>query len=340
MIEDVKNSAQRYLSIIDNTIDGILMLNSIKDTQGNIVDFRIQHCNAMGCKLAKFPENASGKTLLEVLPHLLANRQFEMHKQVVETGEPIQFETTFRNEKGEEFGWFIVTLQKLDDGVLSRFVDITEKKKYEDQIERQASLLNSVLEASQHSVVALKASKEKDELITDFIFVMVNNRFANMLGLSEMELKGRSYNEFLKEIGQHGMFDIKCEVIRTGVPYEGEVFYNYNEKESWFNVSITKLGTDGVVQTIVDITESKKAEKRLSKIINTSGAGVITLQPIMDDSGQLADFKFGMVNDAMRQFLKIGSSCLSEKPVSVYFSFFNNTRLSDTLWKAYKSSVT
>ena len=72
---NIYEQARRYSSIIESSADGILLLDSIRDEQQNIVDFTISHCNKVGCQLGCLPQDALGKTLLQMLPHLAGGDQ-------------------------------------------------------------------------------------------------------------------------------------------------------------------------------------------------------------------------------------------------------------------------
>ncbi|MCW3079537.1 ATP-binding protein [Segetibacter sp.] len=166
----LEQQAKKFDSVINTSGDGIILFESIRDKNNAIVDFSITHTNAVGAQLGRIPSDTKGKTLLEILPHLKHSEQFMLHKQVVETGVPVQFETTFRNEKGEEYGWFIVSLLKLEDGVLSRFVDISEKKKYEEKTEKLVSeLKRSNAQLSEFTYAASHDLKEPIRKINIFI---------------------------------------------------------------------------------------------------------------------------------------------------------------------------
>ncbi len=334
-----KKHAERYQSIINSSPDGILLLESIRNKDNEIEDFYISHCNAIGLRLARFPTDAAGKTLLQTLPHLTGAAQYNLHKQVVKTGEPVQFDTSFRNEKGEEYGWFMVSLQKMGDGVLSRFVDLTNKKKNEENAVYQANLVNSILDASFSSVFALKAVRDENDKIIDFTFLIVNERFAGIIGKDKEYLKGKSYLSTLKGAIENGLFHLKVKVIETGIPYRDEIYYKGNGVDGWFNISLTRLGKDGIVQSFTNITESKKDKERLRTIINTSHAGMFTLNPIWDESGELIDFKIGILNQAVADFFNkkaediIGVSASVQFPKykqNGLFELYKNTFLKNT----------
>ena len=336
---DILKQAKRYNSIIENSVDGILILDPVYNIQSSIVDFKITHCNSVGCKLAKFPEHSVGKTLLQILPHLHDDDQYQLHKKVFETGEPVQFETTFRTDKGEEYGWFIVSLQKLDEGVLSRFVDITEKKRNEEKIKNQAKLLKSILDAGQQSLLAMAAVRNNDGEIIDFTISKVNNRFAEMVSLREDEIIGKSFLRLMDISPNDELFKLKCQVLSNGIAIEKEVYYNKHGIEGWFNIYIARLGNDGLVQTIVDISESKSDKDRLSKIINTSRAGIFVFKPVTDESGEIVDFKFALVNKTIEDFFRVSNSFLKNQLVSEPFPFYKSQGLFDYFKHTYQKNV-
>lgn len=336
---DIVKQSKRYNSIIENSGDGILILDPIFNDKREIVDFKISHCNKVGCKLARFPENAVGKNLLEILPHLKDDSQYQLHKQVVETGIPVLFETSFRNDKGEEYGWFIVSLQKLDDGVLSKFVDITEKKLYEKKIENQANLLISILDSTQQSIMALSSVRNPSGEIIDFIFDKVNNKFVKTIQRSELELIGSKYLTIFPHAKDSGLFELKCQVLNDGVSIEKEVYYNEEGLEGWFNIYITTLGNDGVVQTIVNISESKSDKDRLSKIINTTRSGIFVFKPVTDGSGEIVDFKFALVNQVVENFFKLSNSFLNNDLVSNHFPNYKEQGLFNYFKHTFQKNI-
>ena len=336
---DIVKQSNRYSSIVENSGDGIIIFDPIYNNQKQIIDFKIAHFNKVGCRLSKFPEDALGKNLLEVLPHLKEDRQYQLHVQVMETGIPVHFETTFRNEKGEEYGWFIVSLQKFDDGVLSKFVDITEKKLYQEKIEKQSNLLRGILDSSQQSIVAFSAVRNKSGEIIDFIFEKVNNEFINTVNRTEIELIGSSYLAIFPHSKKSGLFKLKCQVLNEGVPIEKEFYYGEEGLKGWFHIFITTLGNDGVVQTIVNVSDSKNDKDRLSKIINTSRAGILVFKPVTDESGDIVDFKFALVNKAIEDFFKVSNSFLENQVVSDPFPFYKSQGLFDYFKHTYQKNT-
>src|SRR5206468_3397460 len=71
----------------------------------------------------------------------------------------------------------------------------------------------------------------------------------------------------------------------------------------WFSVSAVKLG-DGFVATYVDITRQKEAENLLSGVLNATLDGFIALRAVRDESGNIVDFVYLLVNQAAEQFMQ------------------------------------
>ncbi|RYZ21487.1 MAG: PAS domain S-box protein [Chitinophagaceae bacterium] len=137
-----RRQEERYRQVLDTAADGILVFESVRDRENKIVDFRVVHANRRAFEIGALPQNTIGSMLLQLFPHLDNSEQLECHRQVAETGEPVRFETTFRTPDGSEFGWFLVSLTRLGDGVVSNFVDVTQLKKLQQELEQKVDELH------------------------------------------------------------------------------------------------------------------------------------------------------------------------------------------------------
>ena len=307
LLTEYKSQLVKYNTLIDTSPDGIMILKSIRDESGKIVDFLISTCNRAATTLGHFPVDAESKTMLTVLPHLKSSEQFDMHKQVVETGEPTQFDTNFRDENGRQYGWFIVSLMKLEDGVYSRFIDISSKKEYEKKIEDQAIFYNGILEASINGVFVCEAIKNGEGKIEDFTIIKVNKAFREMTGKSSVDVDGISYFSLFPQ-SDDIMFYLFCKVIETRKAIRLEFQYPLNSG-FWYDVSIGWLNETAIVITFTDISEQKKAfieveqkNKLLTNILSHSPSGISVTEIIRDESGNVTDGKTILANDISSLF--------------------------------------
>jgi signal transduction histidine kinase len=309
-----------YQQILDTSADGIMLLKSICNIDNSITDFRITHCNKKGLERAQLPQDAIGKTILELLPHLKNSDQFHLHKKVAEGGEPARFETSFRTPEGKEYGWFIVTLTKLGDGVISNFVDVSEKKKQEQQILRQKEFLNNILDSSLSAVYTCEAIRDDAGVIVDLRFIQVNQRFKELSVRPELDVIGKNLLEEFPATKQTITMDKLSGVIETGVPSRFEVHYHSEAYDGWYDTSAVKLGDNSVVVTYANITEQKKAaleierqRELLDKLLRHSPSSISIIEAIRNDMGEVTDFRNILINDLAATFTGLSKEVLLTK---------------------------
>jgi len=332
MEKEKEKQASRYNIILNTSADGIVMLQSVRNEEGEIIDFRFMHCNDSAYQMGRLPPHIIGKTMLEALPHLKGSDYFNMHKQVVLTGIPYQSEMAFKDEDGV-YGWFIVSLKKLEDGLVSNFVDITEKKQDEKKIKEQADLLNSILNASINGVFACEAINNERGDIVDFRLLKINQAFTTILGKTAEEVIGNTYLNIFPGAKAAGLFDMHVQVLQTGVPIQQEVYYNSEGYDGWYHISINKLGSNGLVQTFNDITESKRykqaledASRNLQEIIDVAQASILLLTPIRQNN-QIIDFRFRLVNRTFAAYMHQPPKVLFGRLVSEWFPGYQQGEL-------------
>ncbi len=301
-----------YQQILNTSADGIMHLKSIRNENGEIIDFRLAHCNNKGMEMGRFPADAVGKRLLQLLPHLQQSDQLSRHKAVVETGVPQRFETTFYTPGGEAYGWFIVSLTKMADGVISTFVDVWEKKSQEQQILEQKTLLNNILDASLSAIYTCQAVRDKAGVITDFTIVQVNQRFREEMVVPGVEVIGRRLLTQYPATRQTPLPEKLAHVVETGQPARFEVNYKIDGYSGWYDVSAVRLTGEQVVVTFANITDQKNVllelqqqKNLLSNILLHSANGISVTKVIRNAQGAVVDGRTILANDAAVRFTGI-----------------------------------
>lgn len=342
MEQENERLANHYNTILNTSADGIVTLQSVRNEQGEIIDFRFVQCNNSAYQLGRLPLNSLGKTMLEVLPHLKDSDYFNMHKQVVLTAIPYQAEMAFKDEQGI-YGWFLVSLKKLDDGLVSNFVDITEKKRHEKRIKDQADLLDGILNASINGVFASEGIRNSRGEIVDFRMVKINQAFTDILGKTAEEAIGNTYLTLFPGAKAAGLFDLHVQVLQTGVPVQQEIYYNSEGYDGWYHISINKMGSNGLVQTFTDSTESRKykqaledASKNLQEIIDVAQAGILLLTPVMEGD-KITDFRFQLVNRSFASYTHQSSGRLIGHLVSEWFPSYLQSEIFSRYVRAYQT---
>lgn len=177
--------------------------------------------------------------------------------------------------QGKKNNWFQMrilpyrTLENAIDGVVITFFDITERKKFEEQIQRKSNLLISVLD---NSPVASTIIDNKGKIS------YANQMAEKVLGLTRDEITKRNYNAPKWRITDEAGKDFPDEklpfviVNKTGKPVF-DVIHNIEWPDgSKKTLSINgspifdeNRKVDGVVCTLLDITQKREYEEKLNR---------------------------------------------------------------------------
>ncbi|RYE01724.1 MAG: PAS domain-containing protein [Sphingobacteriales bacterium] len=300
---------RKFRSIIDTSQDGVLVLEPVREVEA-ITDFRVSFGNAYALEAGRMPEDAVGRTLLELYPQLKGSNDFDLHRTVVETGEPVRFETAFYDQDGAPFGWFIVSLTWVNDVLISRFTDISEQKAYEQEVEAQRDLLKSIQDASHSSLFAARVVFDAAGNAKDLHVVKVNEAFTRVNGVKAEQIEGQSFLSFFPKTRQTGIFYAYCKVAVSKVPYQGEIYYDGEGMDGWFDVNAVPWGSHGVVVSFSDVSEQKRSRLQieqaalyLQQMIDVAPTGIFTLTPVRGTGGEITDFRFKSANRVLAAYV-------------------------------------
>ncbi|MBD3884129.1 PAS domain-containing protein [Phormidium tenue FACHB-886] len=132
----LRRSEERFRVAQEISLDAFIILQTVRDITGTILDFEWIYANPKATALlSRSMEALIGQRLLEVLPDDKTGRElFESCVDVVETGNPSDTERLYSSEGGSR--WFRSMVVKLNDGVAISFSDITSRKQAEQEREQ------------------------------------------------------------------------------------------------------------------------------------------------------------------------------------------------------------
>ena len=175
-------------SILNTSQNGIAHYKAIRE-HGHIVDYKIEFLNQAIEPLFGYKSGSSiDKRLSEVSSFAFTSGLIDKFNQVVETGSPIEFEILYKKENIER--WLLISLAKLDDGITASFNDISQLKKFEEELKNKIKdLERSNAELEQYAYVASHDLQEPLRKIRSF------GSYLQETQINKLDEKGQQFLE-------------------------------------------------------------------------------------------------------------------------------------------------
>jgi diguanylate cyclase (GGDEF)-like protein/PAS domain S-box-containing protein len=250
-----------FKTLMDNIPDSVYF----KDRQSRFVF--MNHALVKNLSL-KSEKDVIGKTDLDVFSDEHARQAFEDEQKIIKTGKPMlnyEEKETFLDKPDRwvstsKFPWFDEDGKII--GIFGISSDITERKNFAYNLEKQTNFFNTLMNNIPDSVYF----KDRDSK-----FVLINLALAKVLGLKDPEESyGKTDFDVFSDEHARQAFEDEQRIIKTGKP-----MVNIEEKETWKGreprwISTTKMpfydrrgniiGTFGISR---NITDRKKAEEKV-----------------------------------------------------------------------------
>ncbi|MBB5058372.1 diguanylate cyclase (GGDEF)-like protein/PAS domain S-box-containing protein [Granulicella aggregans] len=128
----------RFIAASESSLEAFYTLQSVRGSDGQIIDFEFTYLNTNGEKLIGLPrEEIIGQYLCALIPVNRSGGFFDEYKQVVMSGEPIVQE--FPMELDDDIPrWIRHEVVRLEDGIAISAADITERKLLEQAAQYRA----------------------------------------------------------------------------------------------------------------------------------------------------------------------------------------------------------
>lgn len=219
--------------------------------------------NAYALAAGKTPEFFEGKNHFELYPH---RENEHIFRRVIETGEPfIIFEKPFEYPDRPEWGttywdWSLHPLKDEEDevvGLILGLVEVTERKRTEEALDRSRKIFRDTLEKSLDGVVSVDMDNH---------FLEVNSAFEEIVGYSREELRLMTVQEITPDYYYGLEADMMKDLLEKGytplfekeyrrkdgslVPVELRVYLSSDEKKN----------STGMWAFVRNITERKQRE--------------------------------------------------------------------------------
>jgi diguanylate cyclase (GGDEF)-like protein/PAS domain S-box-containing protein len=261
---------ERFIAAAESSPDAFFIFDSVRNNEGDIVDFRFVYVNSHAEELLKTPRaKLLNRDLCAVFPTNRSNGMFDKYRGVVVSNEPLSEEYSMPLGDGTEI-WLRQRVNKLGDGVAIRTSDATEIKASEERYRSLSNFSNSVFENALFSII---------ETDIKGVIQAMNTAAERLTGYKRAEVVGKlsithlhDPNELTRKMeetepqGNPGLagFDLLTAKAAHGELDEREWTYVRNDGSTLpVHVAITSVKDDtgkatGFIAIASDITERKQ----------------------------------------------------------------------------------
>lgn len=261
-------------ALLYSSPDGVYVLDSYRDSSGEITDFRIVLGNESATRLTGIAsESLQGKLLCETFACVREDGVFDRYMEVIQTGKPQRFTYQYpdKTDPHEDHWLSVAATPYQKSGLLVTFSDITSLM----CAERDANAARECLELAtrENQQLALAVSQASCGLVmTDESRCIrwCNQAFLDLSGYTQEEVMGRKPGAFLQGslTNLETVFEMR-QALNAWQPFSGELLnYRKDGTTYWVEISIQPiLDEQGNLQQFIaaqlNITQRKQAENHL-----------------------------------------------------------------------------
>jgi signal transduction histidine kinase len=252
-------------SMLDASVHGMMLMEPAQDAAGAIKDFRIIAANAVSIQHLGFSINDKERPLLGVIfPNNDALGITNFFIETYASGKPVRKEIYYKDNRLE--GWFDIGAAPTEEGLVVTFVNVTEKKQYQQKIEDQATRLTTILNIAQSGIFVFVPVYAEDGSVADFRFRESNEALAAYVGQEAKNIIGELGSKWFPGYKTNGLFERYRDTYLTGQTNRFDFHYNDDNIDVWLDIMSTRF-EDSVVVTFTDFTHVKKLQLQYEELV-------------------------------------------------------------------------
>jgi PAS domain S-box-containing protein len=169
---------------------------------------------------------------------------------------PVSFETFYAPWNI----WFNVYAYPVEDGIVLRFNDITERKRAEEDLLRSNRNFSALFNNKTTGIAICKTIFDEYGNATDYVVLDINTVYEHMTGIPRDRIVGKRITEAVPGISQD-LIDRHNRVAVTGEETRFETYDPVTDR--WYDVNVFSQQKGYFTAVFSNITERKKTEEEL-----------------------------------------------------------------------------
>ena len=254
--------------VMDNSLDGVMLVKSVRDRYGVITDFEILLVNPAGATMMRrSADDLAQKSLLREFPAHKHNGLFHSYVRVTESGKPEEAELYYDGD-GMNF-WMSRKVARFQDGCVVTFADISARKLAEETLQNLNETLEAkVAERTEELETAKEAADGANRAKSEFLANMsheIRTPMNSILGFAELlheQVQGDRQRSYLNAVSSSGkmlmrlindILDLsKIEAGRMDITYEPiDVAEAVREVGAMFSAKVQEKGLQLLIESDV-----------------------------------------------------------------------------------------
>ncbi len=250
--KELKENEEKFRSIFNHSNDGYIL----RSVEGVVLEANPRFLEIFG-----YESTEVISTNIRLINTYETEEDHISRKQEIDEKGYAQFETFATRKDGSIFPMEVNAIKLLLSNEEVVFVivrDITERKKAETKIKSSEALYKALFD---NTGTAMMLAEE------DFTITLVNELFLEKSGLSQEELLGKKWTDFIQKAEKENIIKAIKRMVTDFIPpiiFETSEFWILGENKTLLVSIGINPETRQHIASLIDITEKKKLEKELS----------------------------------------------------------------------------